>query len=98
MERNINTELFCQICSLQFDKKIVYDIHLSFVHKIKIKINSEDEEKFPEMKEEYEFQVIESEIVKPSENSAEHILNYGKAGSHSKTHIDSVQDKNHRHA
>ena len=25
-------ELFCEVCKLQFDKKSVYDIHLSFVH------------------------------------------------------------------
>ena len=29
------TNLFCEKCSLQFDKKIVYDIHLSFVHNVK---------------------------------------------------------------
>ena len=29
------TNLFCEICSLQFDKRIVYNIHLSFVHNIK---------------------------------------------------------------
>ena len=31
METN---HLFCKICSYQFDKDIVYDIHMSFVHKI----------------------------------------------------------------
>ena len=25
-------EMFCTSCKLQFDKKSVYDIHLSFVH------------------------------------------------------------------
>ena len=34
------TNLFCETCSLQFGKKIVYDIHLSFVHNVK-----ENEEK-----------------------------------------------------
>jgi hypothetical protein len=29
------TNLFCETCSLQFGKKIVYDIHLSFVHNVK---------------------------------------------------------------
>ena len=24
---------FCEMCSLQFDKSIMYDIHMSFVHK-----------------------------------------------------------------
>ena len=73
MERNINTELFCQICSLQFDKKIVYDIHLSFIHKIKKNIKLEEDEKISEIKEEHESQGIENEIQKPKENSAEHI-------------------------
>ena len=26
--------LFCKICSYQFGKKLVYDIHMSLVHKI----------------------------------------------------------------
>ena len=39
-----NEALFCQKCSLQFDKKIVYDIHLSFVHKISGKVESEDKQ------------------------------------------------------
>ena len=41
MER-INNALFCDKCLLQFDKKIVYDIHLSFVHKISSKVESEE--------------------------------------------------------
>ena len=44
--------LFCDKCSLQFDKKIVYDIHLSFVHKMNIEVKSE--EKTVEIKEEEE--------------------------------------------
>ena len=44
--------LFCDICSLQFDKKIVYDIHQSFVHKTKDKV--EIEEKTIQIKEENE--------------------------------------------
>ena len=34
MEVKMFKNLFCEICSLQFDKKIVYDIHMSFVHKM----------------------------------------------------------------
>jgi hypothetical protein len=40
MERNGARELFCELCKLQFDKKIVYDIHLKIVHK-KDRIKSE---------------------------------------------------------
>ena len=38
--------LYCEKCLLQFDKKIVYDIHQSFVHKVEI------EEKIIQIKEE----------------------------------------------
>ena len=51
MER-INKAFYCEKCSLQFDKKIVYDIHLSFVHKMNIEVKSE--EKTVEIKEEEE--------------------------------------------
>ena len=43
MER-MNKALFCEKCSFQFDKEIVYDIHLSFVHKIGGKVESEDKQ------------------------------------------------------
>ena len=43
-------DLFCDKCSLQFDKKTVYDIHQSFVHKTKDKV--EIEEKTIRIKEE----------------------------------------------
>ena len=37
-----NPDLFCKKCSLQFNKKVVYDIHLSFVHKMNIEGKSEE--------------------------------------------------------
>ena len=40
-----NKALYCEKCSLQFDKKIVYHIHLSFVHKIGEKVESEEKMK-----------------------------------------------------
>ena len=33
MEVKMSNNLYCEMCLLQFDKKIVYDIHMSFVHK-----------------------------------------------------------------
>jgi hypothetical protein len=33
MDDIIVRDFFCDMCSLQFDKKAVYDIHMSFVHK-----------------------------------------------------------------
>ena len=40
MERR-NRALFCDKCSLQFDKKNVYDMHLSIIHKTRVKNSSE---------------------------------------------------------
>ena len=34
--------LFCENCSLQFDKKIVFDLHLSLVHGEKIGVKNEE--------------------------------------------------------
>ena len=33
MKTNKVKDLFCDLCSLQFDKKYVYDVHMSLVHK-----------------------------------------------------------------
>ena len=33
MELNMSNNLYCEMCSIQFGKKIVYDTHMSFVHK-----------------------------------------------------------------
>ena len=35
------SELFCKNCNLQFDKKYVFDLHLSLVHGEKIEIKNE---------------------------------------------------------
>jgi hypothetical protein len=59
MERT-NKALFCDKCSLQFDKKIVYDIHLSIIHKTKaVKV-----EKFIELKEENQSLMLNSDNTK----------------------------------
>ena len=36
-------DLFCELCSMQFDKKVVYDIHMSFVHKKTEEIYNNDQ-------------------------------------------------------
>ena len=41
MEKN-NMPLFCEECLLQFDKKRAYDIHQSFVHKTRNKVEIEE--------------------------------------------------------
>ena len=43
-------ELFCRKCSLQFDKKIVFDTHMTFIHNISN--NSANDEKLTEIKKE----------------------------------------------
>ena len=32
MMTNVIKDLFCEVCSLQFDKKYVYDVHIKLVH------------------------------------------------------------------
>ena len=39
--RIIQKDLYCEVCSLQFDKKYVFDLHMSLVHGKKIKIKKE---------------------------------------------------------
>ena len=39
---SILNDLFCNLCHLQFDKKSVFDIHMSFVHEKTLIINSEN--------------------------------------------------------
>ena len=34
-------DFFCEKCTLQFDKKYVFDLHLSLVHGEEIKVKSE---------------------------------------------------------
>ena len=61
-----NAALFCEKCSLQFDKKIVYDIHMSFVHKISIEVKLE--ENTIEIKEDNAGLVLQCEITKSKQN------------------------------
>ena len=62
----INNALFCDKCLLQFDKKIVFDIHLSFVHKMSIKIESE--ENSIEIKNEDTDSAFQTNSKKPNQN------------------------------
>ena len=42
-QRIILKDLFCTLCSLQFDKKYVFDVHLSIVHGQNIGVKTESE-------------------------------------------------------
>ena len=54
MEQKILWDLYCFQCSLQFEKKSIYDLHLSIIHKYKnknknpIKSEPEDVELLPD--------------------------------------------------
>ena len=61
-----NAALYCEKCLLQFDKKIVYDIHLSFVHKMNIEIKLE--EKKLETRENNVGLVLQCNITKSKHN------------------------------
>ena len=42
-QKIILKDLFCTLCSLQFDKKYVFDVHLSIVHGQNIGVKTESE-------------------------------------------------------
>ena len=64
MSQIILRDLYCEKCTLQFDKKYVFDLHLDLVHGEEIKVKKEPlikEEKFEEL------QRSEKKIEKPHE-------------------------------
>ena len=64
MSQIILRDLYCEKCTLQFDKKYVFALHLDLVHGEEIKLKKEPlikEEKFEEL------QQSEKEIEKPNE-------------------------------
>ena len=93
-----NKALYCEKCSLQFDKKIVYDIHLSFVHKMNIEIKSEEKEL--EIRENDAGLVLQCNITKSKQNIANSIKKVNNSHSQKgnvKIHIDSVHAGNKPH-
>ena len=82
-------ELFCRKCSLQFYKKIVFDVHMSFVHNIGN--NLANDEKLNEIKEE-NGSSQETDIAKPNENSAKQTVNHAL-----ETNINSVHEEKKPH-
>ena len=54
MNQVILRDWYCEKCSLQFDKKYVYDLHLTLVHGEENKVKTEpttSEEKFEELQQ-----------------------------------------------
>ena len=82
-------DLFCEKCSLQFDKKVVYDIHMSFVHNISN--SSANDRKVTEVKEENKIPQ-KSYIAKPNENPTKQTVNIAI-----ETQITSVHEEEKSH-
>ena len=54
MSQIILRDLYCEKCTLQFDKKYVFDLHMDLVHGEEIKVKKEQlikEEKFEELQQ-----------------------------------------------
>ena len=54
MSQIILRDLYCEKCTLQFDKKYVFDLHMDLVHGEEIKVKKEQlikEEKFEEVQQ-----------------------------------------------
>ena len=83
-----NVALFCEKCSLQFDKKIVYDIHMSFVHKISIEVKSEENK--IEIKEDNAGLVLQCEITKSKQNIGNSIQKGNKSHKCKKPYTCSI--------
>ena len=43
MEKVVQTHLYCEECSLQFDKKLLFDLHISLKHRRRIQVVKEPE-------------------------------------------------------
>ena len=65
---------YCQECSLQFDSKSVFDLHLSLVHgeKLEIKEQNLDQETLDESEQWQEIETFQSETVRISDETKNH--------------------------
>ena len=73
MKTNIMKYLFCELCSLQFDKKYVYDVHMTLVHKKTLCPQSKTEETVvkkenEDLSEEANFDFVQNSTTKGSVN------------------------------
>ena len=87
MSQIIFRDLYCEQCSLQFDKKYVYDLHLSLVHGQEIKVKTESttcEENIED------FQKNEKVL---SDKSFKCDKSFVKSKQNLKSHIESVNEK-----
>ena len=73
MKTNIVKDLFCELCSLQFDKKYVYDVHMKLVHKETLCPQSKTDENVvkkenDDLSEEANFDFVQNSTTKGSVN------------------------------
>ena len=73
MKKNILKDWFCELCSLQFDKKYVYDVHMSLVHKKTVCPQSKIDKtavkkKNGDLGQENSFDLIQNSIIRSNIN------------------------------
>ena len=73
MKTNIMKDFFCKLCSLQFDKKYVYDVHMSLIHKKTMCLQSKIDETVVkkenvDLGEETSFDLIQNPIIRSNIN------------------------------
>ena len=83
METNIIKDLFCELCSLQFDKKYVYDVHMSLIHKKTMCPQSKIDETVVKKKnlnlgQETSFDLIPNSIIRSNINKKNDAVHEGK--------------------
>ena len=86
----INTKnLYCEKCSLQFDKKYVFDLHLSLKHGKKIQVKTE-----PEIYTEksHEPQMNEKSFSDHIESEKSYNFETGNSKNEAKTRLNSKSD------
>ena len=103
MKTNIKKQMFCELCSLQFDKKYVYDVHMSSVHNKTMCPQSKIDEtavkkKNGDMVQETNFDLIKNSIMRSNMNEGKKphqcsICDYSFANKQNlKKHIDAVHE------
>ena len=95
MSQVILRDLYCEKCSLQFDKKYVYDLHLTLVHGQEIKVKKEPttfKENFEDLEQsEKQSEHITHELDKSLQCDKCNTLFKSKPDL--KSHIKSVHDR-----
>ena len=88
MSQIILRDLYCEKCTLQFDKKYVFDLHLDLVHGEKIKVKKE-----PTIKEENFEHLQQSEFFFEKPYECNNCSAAFPTKSHLNKHIASVHEE-----